>query len=213
MRLGSLLGCVLFAATAFGQVPPPGWPKEVPLPARLKVYTPTSLVQRIAVTDNAPSHRWYRLDQHDHFANSPTLFNPNMKAPWRVSGGMEGFAGWKSIKMTNVTKDKVAVRQEGIPIAGAGRLLPGFRWTFPDGALFADLLVNDSGKPFELRVREKIDGKWSSLIAFEDAAESPKGYRGAARCATCHDKAGDSAQYGILIRGGDSVFSFNPFDK
>lgn len=209
MRTAALVASLFFAAVVFGQAPA-SWPKDVPVPAKLKPYTPATVVQRIAITDGRASHRWYRLDQHDHFANAPTLFNPNSKAPWQVSGGMEGLSGWKSIKLTNVSKESVAVRSVGIPISGAGQDLPGFRWSYPDGALFADLLVNNDGRAFELRVREKVAGKWVSTIAFEDDAAAPKGYKGAGRCATCHDKAGDSQQYGIMIRGNDGCFSFLP---
>jgi len=191
------------------KLPHPKWPPAVPGDG-LKPYTPTRISQRIAVTDGRPSHQWYDLNRDDVFQNAPTMFNPNRQTPWRVSGGMEGMHGWKSLKLTNVAKSDVKVWRENLPIAGAGRNLPGFRWQFPEGATFADLLVNDKDEPFELRMRTKKDGKWRAQVVYENAAAAPHGYLGAAKCASCHDHAGSSKQYGIMVRGDDTVFSFNP---
>lgn len=210
MRLGSLFASLLFAAVVFGQ--PAGWPKEVPLPARLKEYKPTRLGQYLVIRNDRPFHRWHDIG-HDDPSVNVRVANPNRLDPWAVSGGMSGLTGYKSVKMTNVVPSQVKTWAENLQVAGTSQLLPGWRWAYPDRTIFADLLVNDAGKPFELRVREKIGGKWSSSIAFEDAAEAPRGYRGAGRCSVCHDKAGASENYGLALRGGDSVFSFNPFDK
>jgi hypothetical protein len=53
---------------------------------------------------------------------------------------------------------------------------------------FVDLLTYQ-GKPFELRVREKINGKWEADIYYKDYAARPAGYVGAGiLCAKCHDE-------------------------
>ena len=208
MRSISIITAILFAAAAWAQdSPPPGWPHSVPL-SGLKQYAPTRFSQYIVVRDGLPYHAWHEINRNDPSVNVRML-NPNSQSPWKVSGGMESLHGWKSLKLAKI-QGTVNVWNQDIPIARAGRALPGIRWSFPDGTVFADLLTGPDGRPFELRMRTKIKGKWRSTIEFEDASAAPKGYHGAGRCATCHEKAGDSQQYGIMIRGNDQCFSFLP---
>lgn len=209
MRLGSLLVSLVLVAVD----QPSEWPKDVPVPHGLKAYTPTQWGQYLVIRNDRPYHAWHDIRALDPAVNVAVRTNPNQLPPWNASGGMSGLKGWRSIKMTNATPDKVKTWKENLKVAGTSQLLPGWRWSFPDGTIFTDLLVNDAGKPFELRVREKTNGKWTSMVAFEDAAEAPKGYKAAGNCRSCHDKAGSSEQYGLAVRGGDGVFTFNPFGK
>lgn len=214
MRLGSLLALFCFAAAVCGQiVPPPGWPKDVPFPHGLKIYKPAQFGQYLVIRHDQPFHAWHDIKALDPSVNIPVRTNPNQLPPWNASGGLSGFKGWRSIKMTTVDPSQVKTWKQNLQVAGTSQLLPGWRWSFPNGTLFADLLVNDAGKPFELRIREKIDGKWASMIAFEDAAEAPRGYKGAGKCNSCHESAGSFQQYGLGIRGNDGVFSYSPFEN
>lgn len=188
------------------------WPKGMPVPDGLKFYWQTKLSQRIAVTDSIPTNDWYHEDRDDVFANAPTSFNPNRHDPrWAAPGGLHGVQGWQSITST-IIPDIVRTWVQPVPIANGGTIDGGKLWEFPVGTSFADLLVSD-GKPFELRYREKTADGWQSYVAWKDISARPDGYVGAQKkCATCHDLAGGSEQYGITIRGKDTVFSYLPFD-
>ena len=76
--------------------------------------------------------------------------------------------------------------------------------------MFIDALSYE-GKPFEIRQREKKNGRWDSSILFRDKAARPPGYTGLKlACSTCHDEAGTGG-YGVgLVPGGDGVLS-DPF--
>ena len=93
----------------------------------------------------------------------------------------------------------------------AGGLLPKWRWRFPVGTVFVDVLTSD-GKVFEVRQREKKSDGWASSTLYRSERYKPVGYKGPGKaCAECHDKAGASLQYGITVRGDDGVFSWSPF--
>jgi hypothetical protein len=190
--------------------PPVGWPKSIEWADGMRVYPRTKFVQRVAVTNGAPSLSWYGLDQDDVWANAPPSINPNRLAPWRTPGGLDGVHGWESTLAVYLPSSP-AVRLEPTPIANGG-LIPAYRWTYPDGTVFADLLTH-GGRPFELRMREKTDGRWDSFVAWRNRDARPAGYVGAGkRCAECHDRAGASEQYGIMLRGADTVFSYLPLE-
>ena len=188
------------------------WPKDMPVPDGLRFYWQTKLSQRIAVTNERPTNDWYHEDRDDVFANAPTSFNPNKHDPrWAAPGGLHGVQNWQSITST-IIPSSVKVWVQPVPIANGGTIDGGKMWEFPVGTSFADLLVSD-GKPFELRYREKFADGWQSYVAWKDVSARPDGYVGAQKkCATCHDLAGGSEQYGITIRGKDTVFSYLPFD-
>lgn len=186
------------------------WPKDVELPKDLTVYEPTRLSQRLTITNDRDQNLLYDKDQDDHFSNAPTSFNPNRQFPWHVPGGLENSRGWESLIAVSMPSQPYVYldRVE----AGARHPLPKVRWTFPEGTVFADMLVND-GKVFELRTRTKRDGKWVSSKAFEDKAARPAGYHGLTKsCIECHEQAGSQLQYGIGLRGDDGAFSWSAFD-
>ncbi len=204
------------------QKPPPVKPKdtrsdfrklwdttETDFPKGLTPYKPTRYSQRIAITGNRESLQWYKLDQDDHWANAPTAINPNRIFPWATSGGMHDVTGWNHVVSIALPADPT-VWKEPMPIANGGNIT-GWRWTFPDGTVTSDMLTKD-GKVFELRTRTKSDGKWIGKVEFRDKTARPEGYTSAGKaCAECHDHAGSSLQYGIVLRGGDTVFSYSPW--
>ena len=186
-------------------------PKNVSLPD-LRFYRRTNHSQRIAVTNDMPTIQWYRLDQHDHWGNAPTSFNPNTTKPhWAAPGGLANVDGWESHVAAYLPESPMVWKQP-LPIANGG-MIPGYVWSYPVGTMFADLLTHE-GKVFELRIREKNANGWDSYVAYKDTSNAPNGYHGAGkRCVECHASGpGSSEQYGIVLRGCDTVFSFSPFD-
>jgi len=126
------------------------WPKNVSSDG-MRFYRPTQHSQRIAITDERPSLRWYHLTQHDHFGNAPTMFNPNtVKPEWAAPGGLYGVRGWTSYTAAYLPEDPKVWKQP-LPIANGG-MIPGYKWSYPVGSTFAGLLVRD-GRAFELRIR------------------------------------------------------------
>jgi len=185
------------------------WPKTVDW-SGFRFYRPTQYSQRIAVTNNSPTNAWYHVTRDDVWSNAPTSFNPNrVDERWRAPGGLANVKGWESFTAAYLPAEPRTWVQ-ALPIANGGMIPGGKRWAFADGTVFADLLTKD-GQAFELRLREKDAGKWNSFVAYRNRANAPAGYHGVGRkCAECHDKAGDSEQYGITTRGSDTVFSFLP---
>lgn len=174
-----------------------------------KWYDKAKYGQRIAITNGQDSNKLYRIDQDDHWSGSPSSPNPNRLFPWAVSGGMDKMTGWRS-RAAVLIPGKVRVWQERVE-AGASRLLPMYRWSFPDGTVFADVL-SSGDKVFEVRTRTKVNGEWKNRVAWHDAGASPKDFHGAGKaCASCHEHAGAQQGYGIRIRGSDETFSWTPF--
>ena len=186
------------------------WPDDVQFPVGMWAYKPTEHSQRIAVTNGAPSNSLYHKNRDDVWANAPASINPNHIFPWAVPGGLERSKGWQHFTAIALPS-MVYTRSASVPIKNGGNL-PGKVWSFPDGTVTADLLTHN-GKAFELRTREKVGGAWLSRVPFRELASAPAGYTGPGkRCSECHDHAGTSLQYGITLRGKDTVFSFSPFD-
>lgn len=180
----------------------------VEFPEGMKAYKPTELSQRIAITNNRESHAWYPKDKDDVWSNAPVAVNPNRIFPWAVPGGLHKSVGWNhttGIYLPSQPK----VWSEKLPIKNGGKIT-GLKWEYPDGTVTADMLTH-LGKVFELRVRSKVDGKWESSVVFRDKLVRPTYFVGAGKvCSECHDKAGSSLQYGIVLRGSDTVFSYLP---
>ncbi len=175
------------------------WPASVPMPSGMRFYAKTRYTQRIAVTNDRESNFPYRLDQDDHWSNAPSAPNPNRLFPWAVSGGLHESTGWESHAAVYLPPGKkILVWRQRVPVPSSNPLRK-ICWEYPEGTVFADLLVAD-GECFTLRLREKLAGGWRSRVA---------GARKA--CAECHDHAGSSLQYGIVLRGDDGAFSASPF--
>jgi hypothetical protein len=173
----------------------------------MKFYQKARYVQRIAITNGRDSNNLFRIDQDDVGLNFHAV-NPNRIFPWAVSGGMHNMSGWKSSTAVHLPSYP-KVFTEYVE-AGASRRLPKTGWSFPDGTVFADVLSTDRGV-FEIRTRSKLDGNWRNKVAYRNPELAPHGYSGAGKaCNECHDHAGSSKQYGVLIRGADETFSWAP---
>jgi hypothetical protein len=82
--------------------------------------------------------------------------------------------------------------------------------SYPDGTEFHDVLSKDD-VVFEHRIREKVNGKWESYVAYKNVDARPEGYTGLTQsCASCHEKAGTGGYAVGLVPGGDTVLS-DPF--
>jgi hypothetical protein len=184
------------------------WPKTVPFPARLHFYTRSGYSQRLTITNGLDHHVWMPVSQDDGISSER---NPNRKFPWATSGGTDDLPDFKSHVGVSFPKDaEVEIYTERVE-AGARRLLPMYKWNWPKGSIFIDMLTHKN-QVFEIRRREKLgDEDWVSKIVFQDADKAPKDFKGAGQsCLSCHGKTGSQDGYGIRIRGGDTVFSLTP---
>jgi hypothetical protein len=221
MRVVSVLAVLLLAAVAPAQGPwlskqeqaitKAIWPANVDMPRSIRFYRPTNYTQRLAITNGQDTNQVYTLDQDDVWTNAPPALNPNRLFPWSTAGGLHEVGGWGSrVGIALPEGKKIQVWRERVDVPLSSRPLPKLRWSFPDGTILADLLFT-SEAVFELRLREKVQGKWKSSVPFRDLHAAPKGYTGPGkRCAECHDQAGTQLQYGIGLRGSDGAFSPSP---
>lgn len=126
---------------------------------------------------------------------------------WNTPGGLIGVSGWSSrLYRTKGTKAReFLIRQD----PGDSSSTVTWDRSYPDGTAFADVLRNDKGKIFEIRLAEKLDGVWDRYVAYRNRDARPHGYAppGREMCVACHRKAGRS-EYGEAANpGGDDVFS------
>lgn len=138
---------------------------------------------------------------------------------WTVPGGMIGVHGWRSDLYKELPTPPLT-RQALLPVVNSfGNIQHELGWTrtYADGSVFADVLSNDNGKVFEVRVAEKRDGQWDRYVAYSDAMARPAGYVSLRTkdCRGCHEDAKEppgSGPYGEgLIPGADTIVS-DPFD-
>lgn len=184
------------------------WPADVEMPEGLQEYQPFMYSQRLVENNNLPLNHWQHIHRDFPFANGPAERNPNLRE-WAAPGGLQGLTGWQSIKAAYVpTQPYVFTTMVRPPNAGISIRKTG--WQFPAGTVFAELLLHD-GKVFELRTARKQAEGWLRRIEHQDMSHAPVGYKGPGKaCASCHDRAGASEQYGITVRGDDGVFSWAP---
>jgi len=123
------------------------------------------------------------------------------EAKWNVAGGLLGVQGW-----TNTLYHKA---RASVSLGYVKNDAITWQPTFEDGAVFADVLRDDSGTVFEVRVAEKTNGAWDRYVAYRDAGAFPVGYSPIRRnsCRECHDRAGDTPYGGVAVPGGDTIFS------
>lgn len=181
----------------------------LPLFPRLRPFKRTLLGQRITTHDGGiPSREWYPLDKRDAATRQ---VNPNAVFPIAVPGGLHFATGWGLESAVHLPA-KVHVYEQYMT-QGLYKPVKRVRWTYPVGTVFVETLTRNN-KAFEVRTMEKLaDGKWRFEIPHQDASNFPPGYRpmrAGSACVECHRDAGASKQYGLLWRGDDFVFSFNP---
>lgn len=146
----------------------------------------------------------FRRDQGYIGAESRSV----LEMKWIVPGHLAGINGWSSR----------LYRSRGVRpsvfLTYANSKDGAITWdrSYPDGAVFADVLRNTSGKVFEVRVAEKNAGKWERFVAFKDSTAAPHGYLPPTRqqCVSCHAEAGFSNYGGAAIPGGGTIIS-DPF--
>ncbi len=182
---------------------PVNWPTHVPFLKGLRPFVRARYTQEIATTNGAPRITPMPRDQ--------------VASKWHQSGGMEGISRdlWQSDVFKLVPGDEEYVSVKPIPVFNGSndQYEQGWAGDFPSGTVFVDMLSNrESGKVFELRVREKENGKWRSFVAFRDKAQRPVGYAGlqGVQCASCHNRVdgpGTGPYAGPLVPGRDTIVS------
>lgn len=171
------------------------WPVGLSFIGDLERYTPAKNTQHT-------TRRWS--------GGLGSVSRSSVEIKWNVPGGLVGVSGWKSTLYRSKIRARVYLGR-----ADANDSVSAVTWhrSYPDGATFADVLRNDAGQMFEVRVAEKVNGEWRRYVAFKDVEARPHGYapQTSRQCAACHVMAG-AVEYGAAaIPGGDTVLS-DPFD-
>lgn len=131
------------------------------------------------------------------YRRADTGGHPNTLPQWSVPGGLEGVKGWTSYFGT--TAKPPVVWSEG----------DRWRHSFRPGSTFAVMLVNDSGRAFEISQRRREPDRWVEGVIYREWENSPAGYRKLAKdCSECHSQAGVGG-----LRGDDYTFSFSVTPK
>jgi len=171
------------------------------LPDGMKRYKRASMTQEIAVTDG-----------RDRITPRSRISLHARDARWLVSGGLLGF-DFRSDLYRNNTAATAREYVDNIDVWNGRNYQQnrGWRREFPDGSKFLDVLSNTAGKVFEIRQREKAEGRWNSEVIYENESARPEGYSGLTKsCVSCHnakDGAGTGPYAGPLVLGSDTVFS------
>lgn len=164
----------------------------VPMIAELEPY------QRATMTQQS-FRRWSGVISP--FPRSRTL------AKWRSPGGLEGVHGWSSrlYRTKGMRVRAFLTRQD----PSDGNSAVTWWQNYPDGSTFADVLRNDAGVVFEVRIAEKSSGEWERFIAYKKASARPEGYSPLKRsdCRSCHLSAGIAEYGGTANPGADGIFS------
>jgi hypothetical protein len=126
---------------------------------------------------------------------------------WLVPGGLDGVRGWKSTLYRSRDRNAPVVLAPVEP--GVFGTAITYQRPYRNDVDFADILRNDAGKIFEIRVAEKRDGKWDRYVAYRNKAAQPVGYvvLRSKDCQSCHEKAGSAEYAGAAIPGSDTIFS------
>ncbi len=180
------------------------WPAGVAVPKGLRFFRRTRWTQQLSHMNGVPSTFPHPIGSGD---------DPNMRFPYRVPGGLENATGWHSYVGVSIPEGaKVNVWRDGVPVSVAPYgWLPKQQHEWPDGTIFADLLVNANDEPFEVRVREKEKESWDAYRMFTKIETRPPGYvRPKIRdCNACHEKPEPSV-YSVNLRRQDTVFTASP---
>lgn len=138
------------------------WPEGVPYIPGIVEYRRTQHTQKIVIQDERDSNVPWPLTADVNFANSAPDVNPNRTFPWHGPGGLpDGLSNRTGIYMPPGTD--IQVQTFYVPIPLAGRPLPKRFWTYPQGTLLADVLLDKRGQAFEVRMREKQSDGWHNF--------------------------------------------------
>lgn len=170
-----------------------------------------SVLDRVPILREMEPYKRYTVAQHPlsrtyRFAGAP-FFNfvprASLERKWTIPGGLDG------IRATSIVlrgKDN-RVRNWVDHIDPNDNISEIVHQRSYSHATFAEVLLNESGKAFEVRLAAKRDGKWQRFVAFADADAAPAGYMRVRNCGECHDKAGTGAYDTAYVPGGDTVIS------
>lgn len=154
----------------------------------------------------------------------------SLEKKWNVPGGLVDLHGWKSelYKLPGYEPDQ-GRKKIGVFVGHYWQNLNGsfaldsngnkkphyqsetaYQRKYPDGAWFADVLRNDDGNVFEIRVAEKYKGDWDRFIQYQDKSSRPIGYvrPSVEKCVECHSEAGTGTYSpNAWVPGGDTIIS------
>ncbi len=249
----------------------------VEMPEGLQFYSLQKVSQRLVTINDRESYGIFS-DKYDGDNLFPVV-NVNRQLPWKTPAGLHWSPAdqWRSAKAAYFPSPIKVYRHRVGVLNSFGNRQPQMTvaWEFPNGTIFAEILIRrHEGHewPFEIRVREKHDGKWDdgvtyrpsfdgvqaidldaevpagkltdfgvpewikmhnvkrlpkgslfaggafratrhTMTANDDNSAVPRGFMGnVTRCATCHQRAGESTSYGATaISGSDSILSWQPF--
>lgn len=177
------------------------WPESLDFPEGMVPYKRGTKTQKIYTVVNDPRDH---IDPVDRYSLPDTR--------WHQSGGMLGVEGYRS-DVYRYLPEKPEVWIGDISVLnslGYYQNNRGWRVNYPDGSRFMDVLSNTklNNEVFEIRQRTKKDGKWESLVIYENEKVRPAKYTGlTVSCASCHKEAGTGGYAVGLAPGGDGVLS------
>lgn len=178
------------------------------LDAGARFYRMRRLYQAMSTTNNGRTQ-----------INVPTPIEEEEYHPFIVSGGMVGLSGWRSDKAVSLPDGERVIAWREETDVRAFALVNRWRWRFPDGTKFHDVLSTGAGV-FEVRTRERGSDGWTTKVSFRDERNRPRGYEGLAQaCSSCHNNGNTGAILDVPGRiyrrerwGSDTVYSWRPYD-
>lgn len=179
------------------------WPREMDFPANMVPYQRATKVQQLADTSFNGSAFISSIAINDRYELDDKR--------WHQSGGMLGIP--KSEYRSDLyryfpTDPEVWIGDVQVKNSfGYFQTVQGWRVNYADGTKLMDVLSH-KGKVFEIRQRTKQDGKWQSILAYENIENRPPQYTGlTVSCNSCHKEPGTGGYAKGLVPGGDGVFS------
>lgn len=163
----------------------------VAFPEGAKFYQLPKVGQRlVGIVNYSPVNRYGIFDDRWRGFDGRSE-NVNAQLPWVTPAGLHWTdkSGWRKASAAYFPGD-IAVWVENVMVENSVRdprggffkqPQPHVRWAFPDGTMFAELLIRVRGgaeQVFEIRTREKRDGKWgdgTTFRPFTDPTSLPKG--------------------------------------
>lgn len=124
--------------------------RGVPVSSTIKFYKLKNVYQNMYTMNNGRS-------RHNDITPQQQI------DPWISSGGMHHIdrSLWRNITALDLGKTgKIKYWKEDVDVS-AFALVPMHRWSYPEGALAYDILINSkTGKVFEVRIQRKESTRW-----------------------------------------------------